>query len=272
MEVDEAPPPPDERPAPQPIDEDTRPLDPAEETVTQAQPAPFVEPAASARPKGSAEVAPPAPRGEPKGGDDEYDRPPPAVPGPGGIPGAGGPAVWQVLPGSGGAGRAKGPAAPTTTPKRKIDKKAAERALDAGVRKKDQKLGLDFPAASAIASIVRSTVRGSEAPYTCQAGFSIALNAQGGVRSVSLIHHQGGSAALWNGIKGRVLAALSARTFPMRSSFAKGAIVSVTVNSTKRKPSGGAGRKGLGFSFDPSNIGARETRFVTVGFSAQPVR
>jgi hypothetical protein len=140
------------------------------------------------------------------------------------------------------------------------------------MRKKDQKLGLDFPAASAIASVVRTTVRGSEAPYTCSAGFSIALGPQGRTRSVSLLHHQGGSRALWQGVKGQILAALSARQFPMRSAFAKGAIVTVSVNSTTRKPAGGTSRKGLSFSFDPSDIGARKTRFVTVGFSAQPVR
>ncbi len=270
VELDETPPPPiDERPLPLPEDRETSetprlPLDP--------HPLPHVAPTASARPAESATPTPTAAPVTAELGTDEYNRPPPAIPGPGQIPGAGGPSVWQVLPGATSSGRARGPAAPTTIPKRKIDRKAAERALEAGMLKKDKKLGLDFPAASAIASVVRTTVRGSEAPYTCSAGFSIALGPQGTTRSVSLLHHQGGSRALWQGIKGQILAALSARQFPMRSAFAKGAIVTVSVNSTTRKPAGGTSRKGLSFSFDPSDIGARKTRFVTVGSSAQPVR
>lgn len=270
VDVDERPPRPiDERPLPLPEALDASetprlPLDP--------HPVPLVAAAASARPAESTSPVPTAAptTGEP--GTDEYDRPPPAIPGPGQIPGAGGPSVWQVLPGATSSARAQGPAAPTRIPKRKIDKKAAERALEAGMRKNDEKLGLDFPSASSIASVVRMTVRGSEAPYTCSAGFSIALGPQGTTKSVSLLHHQGGRRALWQGIKGQILAALSARQFPMRSGFAKGAIVTVNVNSTTRKPAGGASRKGLSFSFDPSDIGARKTRFVTVSFSAQPVR
>ncbi|MFP6685948.1 MAG: hypothetical protein VB934_14620 [Polyangiaceae bacterium] len=268
VDIDDTPPPPiDERPLPLPEDRETSetprlPLDPHR--------VPYVAPTASARPAESATPTPTAAPMTAKLGTDEYNRPP--IYGPGQIPGAGGPSVWQVLPGATSSGRARGPAAPTTLPKRKIDRKAAERALEAGMLKKDQKLGLDFPAASAIASVVRRTVRGSEAPYTCSAGFSIALGPQGTTRSVSLLHHQGGSRALWQGIKGQILAALSARQFPMRSAFAKGAIVTVSVNSTTRKPAGGTSRKGLSFSFDPSDIGARKTRFVTVGSSAQPVR
>jgi hypothetical protein len=274
VDVAEASPPViDERPPP--LATDVEPADveqPVDARTRRMHVAPYLAPTASAERKRAEVDSPPIRTPRTKPGSNEYDLPPGAIPGPGQIPGAGGPSVWQVLPGSAPTARAQGPAAPTATPRRKVDQEAGKRAIEAAVRAKDRKLGLDFPAASAIASVVRRTVRGSEAPYTCLAGFSIALGPQGTTRSVSLIHHQGGTASLWNSITSQVQSALGTRAFPMRSGFEKGAIVSVTVRSMKRKPAGGASRKGLGISFDPSNIGARETRLVSVGFSAEPVQ
>ena len=203
---------------------------------------------------------------------DEYEQPPAMLPGAGKLPGLGGGPIWKTLPDAVENTRPVGPAAPTKIAPRKIDKKAAERAVQDAVRKKDKRFGLDFPAGGAIASVVRATVRDSEAPHVCSAGFSVRIGPSGSTRSVSLLYHQGGTGGLWRGIKQRVFNSLKGRSFPMKSDFSKGAMVNVTVRSTKRKPAGGVSRKGLGISFDPSDIGARDTRMVNVGVSAEPIR
>lgn len=77
---------------------------------------------------------------------------------------------------------------------------------------------------------------------------------------------------MWKQVVQSVRAQLASRTFTMKAAFAKGAIVTVSVRSQLRSPAGEGSREGLGFSFDPSNIGARASRVVSTGVSVSPVK
>ncbi len=164
-------------------------------------------------------------------------------------------------------------AAPTKTSKRHYDKDAARASIDKGIRRKDQQLGLDFPAASAIASVLRDGVRASDAPDECQGSFAVTVSPSGKVTAISVGSFSGGDATSWNMAKKYALAQLSSRIFEMRSSFAKGAMVGVTVVSRREMPGGGPGisRQGAGLGFDETAIAAKPIRKVSYSFSAKPI-
>jgi hypothetical protein len=162
-------------------------------------------------------------------------------------------------------------AAPTKTRKRTYDKDAARASIDKGMRHKDAQLGLDFPAAAAIAAALVEGVRSSDAPDECRGSFGVSVSPAGKVTGIGVGGFTGGDAATWNMAKKTALALLSSRIFEMKSSFAKGATVSVTVVSQRKMPGGGVGRTGTTFSFDVADIGAKPVRVVSSSFSAKPV-
>ncbi len=229
---------------------------------------PDAPPPEDADPDSSAMIVSPEP------GPNDIDRPPSAADtdGPGGIPGVPGTGPLWTRPGMIPRTGPKSAAAPTQAPKRKYNKQAATDALDEGIRAKDRKLGLDLPAASAIASAIRNAVRSADTPYTCAGSFSVALNPQGRVTAVNLLGFTGGDSVTWQHVRKSALATLRSRTFPMRASYAKGATISVSVRSQKKMPGGGTSRSGATLSFDVTDIGAKPTRVVTVGFSATPIK
>lgn len=232
-------------------------------------PAEKITPEAATSAAASASEAPP---GTGKGTSD-IDRPPSiGMPGGGGIlPGMPGSPVWRSVPGSL-PDKPVARAAPTSAPKRSYDKRAATKIIQKGLRKKDRKLGLDFPGASAIAAVLRNAVRSADTPYTCSGSFSVMVSGAGKVRSVSLNGFSGGESGTWQHVRKSALAALAGKTFALKSAFKKGAIVSVTVRSSVKKPGGGTARKGATLSFDVTDIGAKPVRVVSVGFSAVPVK
>jgi hypothetical protein len=161
--------------------------------------------------------------------------------------------------------------APTETQKRTYEVEAARRSIDKGIRVRDAQLGLDFPAASAIAAILRDAVRGSDAPFECQGSFAVTVNPAGKVTSVSLGGFAGGDPGTWQLIRKSALAKLSSRVFEMKSSFMRGALVGVTIRSEHKMPGGGVNRQGATFSFDVSDVGAKPVRVVSMSFSAKPL-
>ncbi len=186
-------------------------------------------------------------------------------------PGMGGQRLWQRYPGALPDDPMEMLPAPTQAPKRKVDRTAATKMLRDGMRHKDRKLGLDFPGASAIASVIRSAVRASDAPFDCSGSFSVAVGPSGRVSRVVLNGFQGGAASTWQAVRKSVKAQLAGRTFALKTAYAKGAIVGVTVRSQMKMPGGGTGRDGATLSFDVTDVKARPTRVVSVGVSARPV-
>ena len=209
-----------------------------------------------------------------EGATDEYLRPPTAeeLYGPPGRPGIGpGGEVWRqpgVIPDA----PSTALPAPTKAPERQYDRQAATKVLQDGVRSKDRKLGLDFPGRGPIRSAFVSAVYSSDAPYTCSAGFSLTVNRSGKVTDVTLIGFSGGSAATWKTVTKTARGALAGATLPMKSGFAKGAVVGVKVSSQVRTPAGGTSREGLTINFDPSDIGAKATRLVSAFVNPQPIQ
>ncbi len=188
------------------------------------------------------------------------------------VPGANGPGQFGMLPPGVLPPDHSGPtAAPTKTSKRTYDHDAARRAVDKGMRSKDAQLGLDFPAASAIAAVLRESVRASDAPYECSGSFSVTVSAAGKVTAVGLGGFSGGDSGTWQSIRKSALAQLSSRVFEMKSSFAKGAMVGVSIKSEQKMPGGGVGRQGATFSFDVADVGAKPIRVVSMSFSAKPI-
>ena len=281
VDVDNLPPP------PRPVDENL-PIDPQNLPSGDADPdtaqAPAAPPRSLVPPKPGADADPndgaadpnavlTAPDGAGDNGNtvpDEYGYAPSAsdVDGPGG-PGTG--PLWArpgMVPGEG-TGR---PGAPTRTPQRKHDPHAGTKALREAMLKEDRKLGLDLPAVGAIAGVIRDAVRASETPYECTASLTVTLSGSGNVTSVSLNSFSGGSPGVWQTVRRTVLAQLKARSFLMKSAYAKGAIIGYGINSAKKSPGGGTGRDGLTLKFDVADIGARATRSVRVGGSARAVQ
>ena len=206
---------------------------------------------------------------------DEYMRPPSAgeLYGPPGVPGVGDSReVWQQFPGVIPDAPTRALPAPTQAPERKYDKKAATRVLQDGVREKEKKLGLDFPGRGPIRSAFVTAVYSSDAPFECQANFSLSVDKGGKVTNVSLIGFSGGDSSTWASVVKIAKGALASARLPMKSAFAKGAIVGVSVRSFERTPTGGAKRDGLKIEFDPSDIGAKATRSVTASVNPQPVQ
>ncbi len=209
------------------------------------------------------------PSPEPGTAIDPMSRPPSQyeVGGPGlGVPGLGGLPFGTLPPEATG----RNPA-PTETNRRTHEPEAARRAIDRGMRVKDAQLGLDFPGASAIGAVLRDAVRGSDAPFDCQGSFSVTVNPAGRVTAVSLGSFTGGDPGTWQSIRKQALAQLKSRVFEMKSSFARGAMVGVTIRSEHKMPGGGVSRQGASFSFDVADVGAKPVRVVSMSFSARPV-
>jgi len=261
---------PDQPDLPQPVAAVTTNRQPLARAMPRADTTATPQAAPSASSPGTQATGPNPEAGPGGDGGDDISRPLPGG-GPGFIPGLPGQGpVWKVpgvLP-----DRGRRAAAPTKAPKRKYDKRAATKIIQRGVRKKDSKLGLDFPAASAIAATLRNAVRAADTPYQCSASFSVMVNRSGKVTAVNLNGFTGGNSSTWQHVRKTALAALKSRTFPLKSGFPKGAHVAVSVRSQKKMPGGGTGRKGATLSFDVTDIGAKPTRVVTVGFSATPVK
>ncbi|MBM4358619.1 MAG: hypothetical protein FJ096_10985 [Deltaproteobacteria bacterium] len=244
---------------------DTEPADPAAPDADA--PPERREPEEVAR---GAETSPDSfPSPEPGAEVDPMGRPPSQyeVGGPGlGLPGLGS-LPLGALPSD---ARGRNPA-PTETLRRTHEPEAARRAIDRGMRVKDAQLGLDFPGASAIGAVLRDAVRGSDAPFECQGSFSVAVSPDGRVTSVNLGGFRGGDPGTWQIIRKQALAQLKSRVFEMKSSFARGALVGVTIRSEHKMPGGGVSRQGASFSFDVADVGAKPVRVVSMSFSARPV-
>jgi hypothetical protein len=212
------------------------------------------------------------------GVDDEYARPPsygdihgrPGMPGIPGLPGEG-PPTWApgVLAPIGPYDRAP---APTKAPKRKYDKDAATRVVQDGLREKDRKLGLDFPGRGPIRNAFLGAVYSAGVPHVSSASFSLSVSPSGKVTNVSLLGFSGGSASSWKLVQSTAKGSLASVKLVMRSAFAKGANVGVSVRSLQKTPGGGTGREGATFSFDVADIGAKEQRVVTAFVNPQPVK
>lgn len=207
----------------------------------------------------------PSPDGPPSG--DPMGRPPSLYevggPGTGGL----GTLPFGVLP----TDRSGRNPAPTETHKRTYEVDAAQRSIDRGLRVKDAQLGLDFPAASAIAAVLREAVRAGETPFECQGSFTVTVSASGRVTAISLGGYAGGDPATWQIVRKHALAQLSSRVFEMKSSFSRGALVGVTVRSEQKMPGGGVGRQGASLSFDVADVGAKPMRVVSMSFTARPL-
>lgn len=235
--------------------------------------APSVEPGPAPTGTGGMPGPGPAPTGT-----SEYDGPPPAVPngtGPlvgGGLPGIGGNA-WNipgVVPDMG-----RPAPAPTVAPKPTVDPKIATKVLDSAMKEKDKALGLDLPGAGTVASSVRAAVQATETPPESRATFEVRLSPTGQVLSVRVASSSGGSSETWARVAKIAQASLSGRTLAMTSSYAKGAVVYVNVQSLLTLPDGSKSaieRKGAGATFDVSNIGAHMQRVVRSSFSVVAVK
>jgi hypothetical protein len=202
----------------------------------------------------------------------EYEQPP-ATGDAWGVPGwPGGSGSWALLPTEPESRAGSLPAPTKTDPRRTVDSNIAGKVINDAMTTKDRTLGLDLPAAAAVAAVVGNAVRSGDTPDECSASFSVALGPNGKVQSVNLMGFSGGGGGEWRAVQRAAEAALRKQTFPMKSSFAKGAIITVNVRSQMRMPSGDGGLKGLGLSFDPTNIGAHPARHVTWGVGVQAAR
>ncbi len=169
-----------------------------------------------------------------------------------------------------------GPPAPSKAPRAKqVDRDAANRVLKDELRKKDKKLGLDLPAAGTVASIFRAAVLASDTPSTARAAFAVQLGPGGAVKAVKFVSSTHGTQAQWEAIAASVKAALNAQKLALTGDYAKGANISVNVQSKMQMPSGAKVDAGLELSltqtFDVSDIGARPKRVVSASASASPV-
>jgi hypothetical protein len=206
--------------------------------------------------------------------DDEFNNPP-GVGMPWGTPGLDpGLPIW-LYPGSDFSPDADGGGdnpAPTKTKKRKYDADAPTAAVQDEIRKKDAKLGLDFPGRGPIRSAFVSATYSSDSPYDASAVFALSVNPDGKVTSVSYVNHTGGKASTWRRV-GRVAhKALKGTKLVMKSAFAKGASVTVIITSKKVSPGGGTSRDGATIHFDTSDIGAKDTRVVSAAVAPSPVK
>jgi len=154
-----------------------------------------------------------------------------------------------------------------------VDRDIAGKVVTDAIQAQDRTLGLDLPAAAAVASVVASAVRSGDTPNECKASIAVTLGGNGKVQAVSLVGYAGGGGGEWRAVAASVKSMLKSRTFTMKKAFEKGAIITVAVNSLMQMPAGGSGGlHGMGLSFDTSNIGARPTRQVTTGVTVQAIR
>jgi hypothetical protein len=210
---------------------------------------------------------PTSPTGEPPSGPSEYDLPPSGFDSWDGMGWPGGPGSWAIVPPDMPNAPNARPAPTRAEGRAPVSPTIAGDVINREMQAKDRTLGLDLPAAAAIAGIVGGAVRASDTPSECQASFQVALGGDGRIRSVNVLGYSGGGSAEWGQVASAVEGALKGRTFQMKSAFAKGALVTVRARSAMRMPSGDGGRQGLTFTFDPTNIGARPSRQVTTSVS-----
>jgi hypothetical protein len=228
--------------------------DPADGTQTTDPENTFIEPPADATPS-------------PDGPGGEYYQPPGAgeVHTPGyGPPGAG---LGYIPPDDG----YDPTPAPTVAPARPFDPRQADKAINAGINEKDRKLGLDFPGRGVVKNAFTSAVYASDAPYECSGRFTVKVNGKGKITDVSLGGFSGGDAHTWQQVKKQAKAALAGATLPMKSRFAKGAVLGVVVRSAVKAAGGGTARDGLQLSFDVTDAVAKPVRSVTASVSVTPV-
>ena len=140
------------------------------------------------------------------------------------------------------------------------------------MRKQERKLGLDFPGRGPIRSAFVSAVYSGGVPHVSSANFALSVSPEGKVTAVSLLGFTGGSASSWRKVKQAAEAQLKSATLVMKSAFKKGANVGVIVRSNKRTPGGGTNREGATFSFDVTDIGAKDVRVVSAIVSPSPVK
>jgi hypothetical protein len=231
------------------------------------QPPPDLQPGPSE--PGPPEILPAPSDGQPS--TNEYEQPP-SSPDSWGIPGwPGGGSGWAMLPTEPEQPGGSLPAPTKADPRRPVDSDIAGKVIKDAMVTKDRTLGLDLPAAAAVAAVVADAVRSGDTPNECSATFSVKLEGNGKVSAVHLLGSVDGVGGAWRSVERAADAALRKRTFQMKSAFAKGAIITVSVKSAMRMPSGEGGLKGLGLSFDPTNIGAHPVRQVTSSSSVQAV-
>ncbi len=192
----------------------------------------------------------------------------------------GGPPVYTLrnaIPDQGPA-----PAAPTTAPAaKKVDRDKANEILTADVLERNKKLGLNLPAAGTVASILKSVVWASDAPQESKASFQIVLGPDGKVQSVRVGSANGGSAAIWEAVAANLKASLASQSLKLNGDYAKGAIITINVQSKMQMPSGNksgdplslnVGKGGPGGTFDLADIGARPIRQVLANFNVVPIK
>ena len=205
------------------------------------------------------------------GGDSEYDMPPgePGYPGGSGfgvVPS--GPGLWSLLPGD---GRQHGPGAPTSVPRRgEVAPNVAGKVLDQRLADRDRELGMELPAAGRVQSIVEGAVRAvGDLPEQFVGQFSVALGPAGEFQGIQLLSYSGGSVGQWSAAVKIAKAQLAAQKLTMRSSFERGAIVTISVRAQVRDISGA---ESTFSNFDITSAAAGPVRVVSSSSVVHAIR
>ncbi len=178
------------------------------------------------------EVAPPVPAGEP-GEDPGWSARPAGGDLP--LPSLGGEPLWLSLGGL----ETVAPPAPTRAPSPPIDRRAATRAISGTMQARDRELGLDIPAAGAVASALATSVRGTPAPHGARATFEVRLGADGNLLSARWMSASKGDPRDWESAVAEAKKALVGRALPMGDAGAlRGALIRVHVTTVHQLPSG----------------------------------
>lgn len=141
----------------------------------------------------------------------------------------------------------------------------AGKLLDASMKARDSKLGLDLPGAGTIAAKIVEAVWASDTPATARGTFQARLSPTGQVVSVRPLSWSAGSPDLWQHAASIATGKLAGITIPMPGSYPAGAIVTVQVVSAVSLPAG-SGSRGIS-TFDLSDIGTKPHRVVTSSLS-----
>jgi hypothetical protein len=190
--------------------------------------------------EGRREVAPPASTmndpspSRPTMPGGEYD----PLPGEGlHLPGLGGVPAWTV---PGVIAPAERPApAPTTTPARRFDPRAADRALRGTLDARDHERGLALPAANEAKLAIEAVVQSAETPKESTATFDVDVDAAGNITNISMPAANKGGTAMWGRVLARIKQSLAGRKLTMRGDAATaGAHLRVRVETRERYPNG----------------------------------
>jgi hypothetical protein len=165
---------------------------------------------------------------------DEYGGPPDPGVGVTSLPPGLGTPLW-TLPGAIPSGAPAAPA-PTTLAPRPVDTAVAGKVLNGSLRSRDKTLGLQVPAAGAIATSVADAVR-SGGPLDARASFEVSLSADGHVNGVRLLKASGGDAAGWERVVASAKGALQKRGLEMGGE-GRPVTVIVKVESSVEYPAG----------------------------------